>query len=302
VLGALGELDLTLAEQPSDDELAAFVCCKSLFDTELPGPMTILCAKAMFSLTCRLGCIPLLPYSADIIRRAIQLTSDWVAVLREDGACEATIQASAAVFLIYGHHKHDACPKTPPELRGPSDEAVTKTLETSVQAISSVGEENAVGFFTTIVSQGMLNTDDIVLDCGRAYMCFGLMFCYPDVRIKAEELGLFAAGAALHRRVEPDPLPPSWWIDTASKMDCTAFFLCCVWGLYGGTLQILRPDSRILPPLDIQRAAFKLVSQLITTTPAEGADMLSLSSLHSTANALLCYILTVACETAFRSR
>eukprot|EP01043_Picozoa_sp_COSAG02_P116188 COSAG02_NODE_52597_length_307_cov_0.259615_1_plen_54_part_10 len=52
-------------------------------------------------------------------------------------------------------------------------------------------------------------------------MVVGIAIVQPNSLKLANERGVFSCALALYRRVEPSPLPDSWWIKTCCVVDVT---------------------------------------------------------------------------------
>jgi len=103
VLAALGGLSQARLEAPLEPEVAAFHACKLRWDGELSPAELILCAMAMFTLTCRNGLA--VGHHPEVIARGVEHICKYTALLAH--SCEPEdVRLVAAVFQVYGHHKH----------------------------------------------------------------------------------------------------------------------------------------------------------------------------------------------------
>eukprot|EP01043_Picozoa_sp_COSAG02_P050627 COSAG02_NODE_5226_length_4525_cov_2103.337551_2_plen_310_part_01 len=122
-----------------------------------------------------------------------------------------------------------------PESRSHVEQAAETGFKSNMNVASTVFTEADVRkLYVDSMQSGIMRHEDLSLACGWGWTMFIPGYAHPSSLTAANNAGVFSSALALYRRVEPSPLPASWWEETCCLIDfasarafaLSTFFAC----------------------------------------------------------------------------
>ena len=195
------------------------------------GDEVVSSCMAMFTLGCRNGMA--ICGTLELCEVAGKLVLSWLNTCARLSAGAADYAAGAASSALYHLNCNECGYKQPPEARAPLEKAESADFKRFFETSANVFTEQRVReVFVDSMKAGILSHKDVSLASGWCGMIFYFSYMWTGALSAANEAGVFGAGLALYRRVEPSPLPAEWWSSTCDVADVTSARQSNLWLLF----------------------------------------------------------------------
>eukprot|EP01046_Picozoa_sp_COSAG06_P043917 COSAG06_NODE_5830_length_3253_cov_113.318643_1_plen_1084_part_11 len=193
------------------------------------GGEVVSASMALFTLGCRNGLA--VCGAVDVLEQTGGMLIKWHEAASGGGVAAVDCAAGAALSCAYTVTSFSSV-QIPSESRGPMEKAFRVWTKARLGTVGKAFTEQRVcEIFTGSMRAGILSQEDTSLACGWCSVGFDLGYMFTGALPTADDAGVFSAGLALYRRVEPLPLGVDWWSSTYDVVDVTSTRLTLLWHL-----------------------------------------------------------------------